>query len=46
MIVQFNIPEKYSKFIGSAYKVLIEEFAMIEQFEITDNLAFFEYKKY
>lgn len=45
LIVQFNVNEKYSKFLGSAYKILIEEFASIERFEITDNLAFFEYKK-
>jgi hypothetical protein len=45
LIVQFNINEKYSKFLGGAYKILIEEFAKIEQFEITDNLAFYEYKK-
>ena len=45
LIVQFNIHEKYSKFLGSAYKILLEEFARIERFEITDNLAFLEYKK-
>lgn len=45
LIVQFNINEKYSRFLGNAYKILIEEFAEIEQFEITDNLAFFEYRK-
>jgi hypothetical protein len=46
LIVQFNVNEKYSKFLGSAYKILLEEFARIERFEITDNLAFFEYKKH
>jgi hypothetical protein len=45
LIVQFNVNEKYSKFLGNAYKILLEEFAQIERFEITDNLAFFEFKK-
>ncbi|HXV46294.1 MAG TPA: hypothetical protein VD736_06445 [Nitrososphaera sp.] len=45
LIVQFNINEKYSLFVGNAYKILLEEFAEIERFEITDNLAFFEYRK-
>lgn len=45
LIVQFNVNAKYSLFLGSAYKILIEEFAKIERFEITDNLAFFEYSK-
>ncbi|MEW6604724.1 MAG: hypothetical protein AB1351_08565, partial [Thermoproteota archaeon] len=45
LIVQFNVNEKYSKLLGSAYKILLEEFGKIERFEITDNLAFFEYKK-
>ncbi|HKZ61308.1 MAG TPA: hypothetical protein VJZ68_02675 [Nitrososphaera sp.] len=45
LIVQFNINEKYSLFVGNAYKILLEEFAEIVQFEITDNLAFFEYRK-
>jgi hypothetical protein len=30
-------------FLGTAYKILIEEFARVERFEITDNLAFLEY---
>lgn len=45
LIIQFNINEKYSLFIGNAYKILLEEFAEIERFEITNNLAFFEYRK-
>lgn len=45
LIVQFNINEKYSLFVGNAYKILLEEFAKIERFEITNNLAFFEYRK-
>ena len=45
LIVQFNINEKYSMFVGNAYKILLEEFADIERFEITSNLAFFEYRK-
>jgi hypothetical protein len=45
LIVQFNINEKYSLFVGNAYKILLEEFADIKRFEITDNLAFFEYRK-
>jgi hypothetical protein len=44
LIVQFNVNEKYSLFVGNAYKILLEEFAEIERFEITDNLVFFEYK--
>jgi hypothetical protein len=45
LIMQFNINEKYSLFVGNAYKILLEEFADIERFEITSNLAFFEYRK-
>ena len=45
LIVQFNINEKYSKFLGNAYKILLEEFARIESFDITENLVFFEYKR-
>jgi hypothetical protein len=45
LIVQFNINEKYSLFVGNAYKILLEEFADIKRFEITDNLAFFEFRK-
>jgi hypothetical protein len=37
-IVQFNINEKYSLFLGNAYKILLEEFAEIERFEITNSL--------
>lgn len=46
LIIQFNINEKYSLFLGNAYKILIEEFADIERLEITSNLAFFEYRKH
>jgi hypothetical protein len=31
--------------VGNAYKIQLEELAEIVQFEITDNLAFFEYRK-
>jgi hypothetical protein len=45
LLVQFNVNEKYSKFLGNVYKILLEEFAHLERFEITSNLAYFEYRK-
>lgn len=45
LILQFNVNEKYSLLVGNAYKILLEEFAEIVQFEFTENLAFFEYRK-
>jgi hypothetical protein len=35
--------EKYSKFLGNAFKLLIEEFADIVNFYTTENLSLIEY---
>jgi hypothetical protein len=43
LIVQFRMNEKYSKFLGNAFKLLIGEFADLVNFYTTDNLSFIEY---
>jgi hypothetical protein len=43
-IVQFNMNEKYSLFLGNAYKRLFEEVAQVQRFELTNNIIFLEYK--
>jgi predicted house-cleaning noncanonical NTP pyrophosphatase (MazG superfamily) len=45
LIIQFRLNENYSKFLGSAFRLLIEEFADVTNFETTNNLVFIEYKK-
>jgi hypothetical protein len=45
LIVQFNMNEKYSQYLGGVYRHLIEDFCTVHRFEVTDNLAFFEYSK-
>jgi hypothetical protein len=44
LIVQFRMNEKYSKFLGNVFKLLIEEFADIVNFYTTDNLSLIEYR--
>lgn len=45
LIVQFNMNEKYSRYLGGVYRHLLEDFCTVHKFEITENLAFFEYSK-
>ena len=45
LIIQFRLNQNYSKFLGNAFRLLIEEFADITNFDTTNNLAFIEYKK-
>ena len=45
MIIRFNISYKFSQFLGNVYRILLEEFCTIKQFELTETLAFYEYKK-
>lgn len=45
LIIQFRLNQHYSKFLGNAFRLLIEEFADITNFETTNTLAFIEYKK-
>lgn len=44
LIIQFKMGYKFSKFLGNVYRILLQEFCDIESFEITDTLAFYEYK--
>lgn len=44
LIIQFRMGYKFSKFLGNVYKILLQEFCDINRFEITDTLAFYEYK--
>jgi hypothetical protein len=45
MIIRFNVSYKFSQFLGNVYRILLEEFCSIKQFELTETLAFYEYKK-
>jgi hypothetical protein len=45
MIIRFNISYKFSQFLGNVYRILLEEFCTIKQFELTETLAFYEYRK-
>jgi flagellar biosynthesis component FlhA len=45
MIIRFNISYKFSQFLGNVYRILLEEFCTIKQFELTETLVFIEYKK-
>jgi hypothetical protein len=45
MIIRFDISYKFSQFLGNVYRILLEEFCTIKQFELTETLAFYEYKK-
>jgi CRISPR/Cas system CMR-associated protein Cmr5 small subunit len=45
MIIRFNISYKFSQFLGNVYRILLEEFCTIVQFELTETLAFYEYRK-
>ena len=44
LIIQFKMGYKFSKFLGNVYRILLQEFCDIDRFEITDTLAFYEYK--
>ena len=44
LIIQFRMNKNYSKFLGNAYRLLVEEFADVINFDTTENLAFIEYK--
>jgi hypothetical protein len=44
LIIQFNMNEKYSRFLGNAYRIMLEQVAKVHKFEITKNLVFVEYK--
>lgn len=45
MIIRFNISYKFSQFLGNVYRILLEEFCTVKQFELTETLAFYKYKK-
>lgn len=45
MIIRFNISYKFSQFLGNVYRILLEEFCTVKQFELTETLVFYEYKK-
>ncbi len=45
MIIRFNISYKFSQFLGNVYRILLQEFCTIKQFETTETLVFYEYKK-
>lgn len=45
LIVQFRMNTKYSLYLGNVYRMLLEDFCTVHRFEITENLAFFEYSK-
>jgi hypothetical protein len=44
LIIQFKMGYKFSKFLGNAYRILLQEFCDVDRFEITDTLAFYEYR--
>ena len=45
IIIRFNISYKFSQFLGNVYRILLEEFCTIVQFELTETLVFYEYRK-
>jgi hypothetical protein len=45
MIIRFNISYKFSQFLGNVYRILLGEFCTIVQFELTETLVFYEYRK-
>jgi hypothetical protein len=45
MVVQFRMNKKYSLYLGNVYRILLEDFCTVHRFEITENLAFFEYSR-
>ncbi len=45
MIIRFDMSYKFSQFLRNVYRILLEEFCTIKQFELTETLAFYEYEK-
>jgi hypothetical protein len=45
MIIQFNISYRFSQFLGNVYRILLEEFCIINRFELTERLAFYEFAR-
>lgn len=44
LVINFHMGEKFSRFRGSTYKILLEEFAEIDRIEIVGSVIYFEFK--